>query len=124
MREIEKVIPNDFDLNTLTAEDIEAIDYLSNFVWEVLRKDSATPASANKIALVDVDLKGLVIKKGTNLKWNFFGIHYNEKQWQSPEDFIPEWFDPLSPYYKRPDGGARSKCAFSSFLQGSRACPG
>jgi len=73
---------------------------LSYFAREVLRKDSPTGASANKIAKVDVDLKDLVIKKGTNLKWNFFGLHYNEKQWQTPEEFIPERFDPTSPYSK------------------------
>ena len=61
----------------MTADDIESIDYLNYFVWEVLRKDTATPASFNKIALDDVDLNGFIIKKGTNLKWNFFGLHYN-----------------------------------------------
>lgn len=71
------MIPDNFDLNS-SSEEIESIEYLSNFVWEVLRKDSATPASANKIALVDIELKDLVIKKGTNIKWNFFGLHYNE----------------------------------------------
>jgi len=45
-------------------------------------------------------------------------------QWQEPDKFISERFDPQSPYFKRPDGGIRHPLAFGAFLGGQRVCLG
>ena len=46
------------------------------------------------------------------------------EQWQMPEEFIPERFNPSSPFYKKPDGKPRSPFSFIPFSCGPRSCPG
>ena len=55
---------------------------------------------------------------------NIIYIHHNSKEWQSPLEFIPERFDPESPYFLRPDGKQRSPYSYLPFMVGSRKCPG
>ena len=55
---------------------------------------------------------------------NIIYIHHNSKEWQSPLEFIPERFDPESPYFLRPDGKQRSPYSYQPFMIGSRKCPG
>lgn len=75
--EIDKVIPDDFDLTNLTNEVIESVDYLSYFIKEILRYDAPLSSNSNQVALEDIDLGDIVIKKGTDIWWNIFGAHYN-----------------------------------------------
>ena len=51
-------------------------------------------------------------------------MHKDPTQWQSPEAFIPERFDPSSDYFKKPDGSKRHAWAYGPFLGGSRVCLG
>lgn len=94
------------------------------FVKEVLRYDCPAITNQNQMAFEDVDLGDVVIKKGTDIRYNVFGVHYNKKQWIRPHEFLPERFDPTSNLFKRPDGGKRSKFAYIPFTFGNRACPG
>lgn len=48
----------------------------------------------------------------------------NPNEWQEPEKFIPERFDPESKYYKTPSGGERNKMSFIPFMFGQRSCMG
>ncbi len=41
-----------------------------------------------------------------------------------PEEFIPDRFDPKSPYYLTPDGKKRHPLSFGPFLGGKRICLG
>jgi len=66
----------------------------------------------------------VTLLKDTTILYNILGIHYNTNQWIEPYKFIPEWFDPASKYYLKPDGGIRSKFAYMPFSFGARACPG
>jgi len=45
-------------------------------------------------------------------------------EWIEPERFIPERFDPSSPYFLTPRGDRRNPYSFSPFLGGSRICIG
>ena len=45
-------------------------------------------------------------------------------QWQKPQEFLPERFDPASPYYLTPSGERRHPMSFIPFLGGSRICMG
>ena len=45
-------------------------------------------------------------------------------QWQKPDEFIPERFDPKSPLFLTPDGKKRHPLAFNPFLGGRRVCAG
>ena len=48
----------------------------------------------------------------------------NPKEWIQPDRFLPERFDPDSPYYKTPNGERRNPYSFTPFLGGSRICIG
>jgi cytochrome P450 len=48
----------------------------------------------------------------------------NPDEWQEPENFIPERFDPESPYYLTPKGTKRHPMSFGPFLGGRRICLG
>ena len=67
---------------------------------------------------------GMVIRAGTQWHVNIHAIHHEAKSWQKPDEFIPERFDPSSPWYKRPDGGVRNPLAFTPFIGGHRGCLG
>lgn len=51
-------------------------------------------------------------------------MSHHPEQWQDPDRFIPERFNPESPYFKRPDGGVRHALALQPFLGGQRICLG
>ena len=71
-----------------------------------------------------VKVDDIVLLKGTDVRYNIIGSHYNTNQWVKPYEFLPERFDPSSKLYLRPDGGPRHKFAFIPFSFGARACPG
>ena len=51
-------------------------------------------------------------------------MHYDPTEWQRPNEFLPERFDPNSELIKKPDGGKRNPLAFGAFLGGQRICLG
>jgi cytochrome P450 len=53
-----------------------------------------------------------------------FYLHRNPLEWQEPDKFIPDRFDPSSPYYLTPLGKKRNPCSFTPFLGGRRICLG
>ena len=55
---------------------------------------------------------------------NMISLHHNSKEWHRPLEFIPERFDPESPYFVRPDGKQRSPYSYIPFMAGGRKCPG
>ena len=108
----------------MTFEVIDSIDYLTYFAREVLRYDSTAPSCMNLLAYQDVNLKDFTIKKGTDIQYNIYAIHRNPKQYQKPNEFLPERWDPENPLYLTPDGKPRSKFSWLPFSIGPRACPG
>jgi len=51
-------------------------------------------------------------------------LHWNTKEWIEPSKYIPERFDPESPYYLTPSGKKRHPMSFGPFLGGKRICLG
>ena len=51
-------------------------------------------------------------------------LHHDPEQWIKPEKFIPERFDPSSPYFLTPSGKKRHPMSFGPFLGGKRVCLG
>jgi steroid 17alpha-monooxygenase/17alpha-hydroxyprogesterone aldolase len=51
-------------------------------------------------------------------------LHHNPDEWKEPDKFIPERFDPSSPYYLTPHGKKRHPMSFGPFLGGKRICIG
>jgi cytochrome P450 len=48
----------------------------------------------------------------------------NPEQWSEPERYIPERFDPSSPYFLTPSGKRRHPMSYGPFLGGKRVCLG
>lgn len=48
----------------------------------------------------------------------------NPEQWGEPEKYIPERFDPASPYFLTPSGKRRHPMSYGPFLGGKRVCLG
>ena len=67
---------------------------------------------------------GITFLKGTVIRFNIFGLHFNENEWQNPDQFIPERFDPSSKYFLKPNGQPRSSFSFIPFGIGAWSCPG
>ena len=55
---------------------------------------------------------------------NIEAMHHDPEQWQSPEKFMPDRFDPQSPWFKKPNGENRHSLTFNPFLGGKRGCIG
>ena len=105
-------------MEKMTLEEVEDLEYVKMCYQEVLRRDA--PAAVSKICSMTktVQVSGVVPNPGDAF---IIGTHFMQrdpKQWSSPESFIPQRFDPESPYYKRPDGGKRNTYAYSPFSGG------
>jgi cytochrome P450 len=48
----------------------------------------------------------------------------NPDEWIEPEKYIPDRFNPSSPYFLTPSGKKRHPMSFSPFLGGKRICLG
>ena len=55
---------------------------------------------------------------------DIYALQHNPEEWIEPEKFIPERFDPASPYYLTPKGTKRHPMSFGPFFGGKRACLG
>ena len=51
-------------------------------------------------------------------------LHKNKNEWQRPNEYLPDRFDPASPLYLKPNGEKRHPMAFGPFLGGKRICLG
>ena len=65
-----------------------------------------------------------MIKKGQAFAIDANALHYDRTQWQKPQEFIPERFDPSSPMSLTPSGKNRHPNALSPFSGGKRVCFG
>ncbi|CDW80978.1 cytochrome p450 [Stylonychia lemnae] len=98
--------------------------YLYLVIQESLRIEpparSSTPMQLNQT----MEIGGYTVDKNTSIAVHFYLLHRNPQEWQQPSKFIPERFDPESPYYLTPDGKKRKPNSFSPFLGGRRICLG
>ena len=51
-------------------------------------------------------------------------LQRNPDEWKDPDSYIPERFDPESPYFLTPGGKKRNPMSFMPFLGGKRICLG
>eukprot|EP00343_Euplotes_focardii_P002195 CAMPEP_0205806332 /NCGR_PEP_ID=MMETSP0205-20121125/9858_1 /ASSEMBLY_ACC=CAM_ASM_000278 /TAXON_ID=36767 /ORGANISM="Euplotes focardii, Strain TN1" /LENGTH=138 /DNA_ID=CAMNT_0053079049 /DNA_START=1035 /DNA_END=1447 /DNA_ORIENTATION=- len=90
-----------------------------------MRLDHTAPETVSYKTIEDVIICGVPIKKNNLISIGLFGMHYDEKHWIKPLEFIPERFDPESKYFKSPTTGkARDHLSFIPFSVGMRSCPG
>ena len=55
---------------------------------------------------------------------NFYQLHYNPSEWQRPNEFLPQRFDPTDALYLTPSGKKRNAYSFTPFNGGKRICFG
>ena len=108
----------------ITHEKLHDLEYLSHVVKETLRLSSPLYGKPMK-AKRDTKLSsGFTVRKGTVVYPNNGVIGVSENVWKNPEEFIPERFDPESPYFKLPSGTKREPITWLAFGAGPRACSG
>ena len=67
---------------------------------ESLRIEPPVLVTMSQIFIKDSELMGKYkIKKDTLLHVLISNLHHNKNYWIEPEKYIPERFDPSSPYY-------------------------
>ena len=64
------------------------------------------------------------MKKGDQVRVLHWALHKNPKEWQRPDEFLPDRFDPASPLYLTPAGKKRHKMSWLPFSAGKRVCFG
>ena len=72
----------------------------------------------------ETEIGGKIIPAGQEFLINMAYIMVHPDQWHSPEDYIPERFDPTSKYYLTPSGKKRHPMSYGPFLGGRRVCLG
>lgn len=114
------------DIETLFDDTtMEELEYVNWVAHEVMRINGPSVRSMGYIATDDIQTKGgLRIEKGTAIHFNLSAPSNDPKQWKEPHKFIPERFNPESPYFKTPGGKARSHYAWIPYGVGARACTG
>jgi cytochrome P450 len=114
----------DDPMNKLTYEKAEEFEYLRYCYNEALRIECPVSMTFFQSFSKTLEIEGVTIRKDEN--WAIFPdvIHKDPEQWQKPEEYIPERFNPDSPLFKRPDGGVRHPYAFTPFIGGARVCLG
>uniref|UniRef100_A0A6B2L712 Cytochrome P450 n=1 Tax=Arcella intermedia TaxID=1963864 RepID=A0A6B2L712_9EUKA len=93
------------------------IPYLDWFLQENLRLHPPVTILPTRVAVSDIEYKGQVIPKGTQVGLGIETIHMNPEVWEDPRRFDPERF---SPEKKK----GRHKFAFLPFSLGPRQCIG
>ena len=112
-------VSDDF-LNKFTYEMIDDLEYVRNAYYEVMRLDTPFPISSTNTVTKKCTISGVEMEPGQAFFVHMQAHHNDPDEWIEPSKFVPERFDPNSPYYKRPDGGKRSPLAFNPFLGGQR----
>ncbi|CDW76295.1 cytochrome family subfamily polypeptide 55 precursor [Stylonychia lemnae] len=108
----------------LSYENLNMCNYLIYCINETMRIDPSSRLSTNHVFTEKITIGGISILPETDWHINFYYLQNNPKEWIQPEQFIPERFDPQSPYYLTPAGKKRSTFSFGPFFGGRRICLG
>lgn len=104
---------------------LEKLDFYSKYFEEALRMQPAVNTGLYHQITEDVTFaNGFKLLANDTISVDTRGIAHDPTVWHSPNEFIPERFDPSSKYYLTPDGKKRSIFSSSPFLGGQRVCMG
>ncbi|CDW84567.1 cytochrome p450 [Stylonychia lemnae] len=98
--------------------------YLYLLIQESMRIEPPVRASSLLQVNQQTNIAGYEIKPDIPISVHFLLLHTNQDEWQEPDKFIPERFDPESPYFLNRSGKKRKPQSFSPFLGGRRICLG
>ena len=100
-------------------------DYLTFVLKESLRVDSPAIEGIPYLTVKDCELAGVKISKGERVGISIAYPHYDPEQWQKPEEFLPERFDPENDlFYKPGTKESRHPKSYIPFTFGIRNCLG
>lgn len=101
-------------------EGLSQFTLLDSIMKESLRLNAPVPGLSRE-AIVDTDIDGYFVPKGTRIAVMAVANHYDENLWTSPERFDPERFSPdraedkTHPFAWMPFGGGAHKCIGLNF---------
>ena len=102
-----------------TLSDREQLHYIRAVINEVLRISSVIPLGVPHKTTCSTTVSGYHIPKGTQVLFNIWAIHHDEKFWDDPYDFEPErWLDEKGAFI------ADRYLSFLPFSAGRRICLG
>jgi cytochrome P450 len=112
--------------DAISFDSINKLEYVTNFVKEVLRYDTVVSDTFDYRANQDVTICGVPISKGTMMKIDILTAHHNDATWMDPFAFEPDRFDAESEFYAEAKKQSKSSDSYSrrSFSFGLRNCPG
>jgi cytochrome P450 len=113
--EVRRVVGNK---SKVEENDINEMHYLKCVVKESLRLHPATPLMAPRETISSVNLNGYDIPEKTMVFVNSWAIQRDPKNWQNPEEFMPERFENSIINFIGQD------FQFIPFGFGRRGCPG
>lgn len=106
-------------------DNINDFTYLGQVVNEGLRFNTPLAASFSYKLLKDVTVGNNTFLEGDKVVFVMDqGVHRNTSQWQRPNEFLPDRFNPESPLYLTPEGKQRHPMSHATFMYGSRICIG
>jgi len=108
----------------LDMEKIDELHYLKLCFYESLRIEPPVNISSAFMLTEAQNIAGFNIRAGHMMLANIYQLHHNKDQWQRPDEFVPERFDPNSEFFLTPGGKIRNPMSFVPFLGGKRICVG
>lgn len=84
-----------------TAADLDKLTYLNGVVHETLRLYSPGVLSARRV-MRDLTFDGHRIRAGRLLIFSAYVTHRIPELWSAPTEFVPQRWNPESPYYRKP----------------------
>ena len=102
-----------------TLADTTSLPYLQATIHEISRMASVGPFLIPHKTICDTSVAGYSIPKNIHVFVNAYAIHYDETEWEKPEEFRPErWLDENGHFVP-----GKNK-AYLPFSAGPRACFG
>lgn len=80
----------------LTYDSMDEWQYVFQIIQETLRIDPSLKLSSTICLTETVEICGVTIKAGDMIGVNMHALHHSTAEWQQPESFLPERFDPKS----------------------------
>lgn len=78
----------------MNMENIQELKFYGKCFNEVLRLEPPVQASTAMMVIEDTDICNVRFRKGDPFQIDMYGLGRNPKEWQRPNEFLPERFDP------------------------------
>ncbi|CAN0922163.1 Ent-kaurene oxidase, partial [Linum grandiflorum] len=100
----------------LDEQHLSKLPYLTAIFHETLRRHTPVPVIPLRHVDEDIELGGYHVPAGTEIAINLYGCNMDGKQWENPEEWLPERFlnsgsDPMEIHKTMAFGGGKRACA-------------